>query len=409
MGSLRSSVSVSAAPARRQASRRTLVSAPEPPADPIRVCFMIDRLSTAGTETQLLALIRHLDRSRVQPFLCLLDGKGARSRALEPADCRVLRLGVRSLHHPTTLFKAVRLARFLRGRRIEVLQVYFPDSTYFGVPVARLAGVPRIVRTRNNLGYWQTPLHRGLGWLCNRLADVLVANCDACRRAVLAAEGAPRGGVLVLENGVDLNRFPVTAPRARTSSSGPRIGVVANLRPVKDLGVFVRAAAEVGRHHPDATFSIAGEGPLRPALERLARELDLGRRLIFAGPVADVPAFLAGLDIAVLCSRSEGMSNALLEYMAAGKAIVATAVGGNLQLIDPGTHGLLVPPGDPTRLAGAILRVLADPGLAARLGEAARCRVRERYSRQVMVRRFETFYQDLMAGRRLAAPAGQVA
>jgi glycosyltransferase involved in cell wall biosynthesis len=174
------------------------------------------------------------------------------------------------------------------------------------------------------------------------------------------------------------------------------VGVVANLRSVKGLDVFVRAAAEVSARHPRATFHVAGEGDQRPALERLAAELGLGGRFFLPGSVKDVPAFLAGLDVAVLCSRSEGMSNAVLEYMAAGKAVVATTVGANPRLIEDGVHGLLVPPGDGKQLAAAISRLLADGKLAARLGAAARTRVQERYSREAMVRRFEDFFEELV-------------
>jgi glycosyltransferase involved in cell wall biosynthesis len=262
------------------------------------------------------------------------------------------------------------------------------------VPAAWFAGVRRILRTRNNLGYWMTPWHRRLGRLCDALSDGLVANCDACRDAVIADEGLSPERVVVLENGVDLSRFAdlPAPPHPR------RVGVTANLRPVKGLDVFVRAAAEVCVAHPEASFHVAGEGPLRPELERLADELGVGERLNLPGAVADVPGFLAGLDVAVLPSLSEGMSNALLEYMAAGRAIVATAVGGNVRLIDHGVTGLLVPPGDPARLAAAVGRLLSDPLLAARLGMAARRRAEERYSRVAMVRRFETFYLDLVGG-----------
>src|SRR5262245_28500844 len=102
------------------------------PQRPIRVCFMIDELAPAGTESQLVALVRHLDRTRVRPFLCLLRGEGEVSRSLEPDDCPVLRLGVRSLRYPATVGSLVRLFRFLRRRRIDVLQVYFPESTFVG-------------------------------------------------------------------------------------------------------------------------------------------------------------------------------------------------------------------------------------------------------------------------------------
>jgi glycosyltransferase involved in cell wall biosynthesis len=374
----------------------------------VRVCFLIDELAAAGTETQLLALIDHMDRRRVSPYLCLLRGDNPASQALEPDDCPVMRLGVGALRRPATLVRAWRFARFLRCERIDVLQAYFPDSSYFGLPAAWLAGVPHRVRTRNNLGHWMTPLHRRLGRLLNVFTTRTVANCDAARRALLAAEAPRPETVLVLENGVDLERFrriPPLAPRPVTAER--RVGIVANLRPVKGLDVFVRAAALVRAAHPQAVFQVAGEGELRDALESQAREQGLAGRLTLPGGVADVPAFLAGLDVAVLCSHAEGMSNALLEYMAAGRAVVATAVGAAPDLIEDGRHGLLVPPGDAGRLAAAIGRLLRDPALARRLGEAARRRAFERYSREAMVRRFENFYEGLVRHSPLSPEAGE--
>jgi glycosyltransferase involved in cell wall biosynthesis len=367
----------------------------------VRVCFLIDRLQRAGTETQLIALIRHLDRRRVLPALCLLDGEDETSRALEPADCPILRLGIRSLRHPGNLGKAIRLARFFREQRIDVVQVYFPDSSYFGVPVARLAGVPWVVRTRNNLGYWMTPLHRRLGRLITRLADRTIANSEVCRRAVIADEDAAPGAVVVLENGVDLDRFAVVPDLSRTALPR-RVGMVANLRPVKGIELFIQAAAVLARRHPAVHFAVAGEGKSRPALERLIEQEQLRGRIHLPGSVADVPRFLARVDIAVLCSHSEGMPNALLEYMAAGRAIVATKVGAVPELIRDGEHGLLVPPGDADRLGAAIDCLLNDPALASRLGAAARRRAREQFSREAMVRRFEEFYHRLLAVRRPA-------
>jgi glycosyltransferase involved in cell wall biosynthesis/acetyltransferase-like isoleucine patch superfamily enzyme len=373
------------------------LAAPQLTGQAVRVCFMIDRLTAAGTETQLVALIRRLDRTRVQPYLCLLDGADELSRSLEPADCPILRLGVRSLRHPSTTGKALRLARFLRRERIDVLQVYFPDSTYLGVPAARLAGVPHVIRTRNNVNHWMTPTHRRLGRLLNRFVTATVANCEACRRAVIADECPPEGSVVVLENGVDLSRFAEARRRSSRHRGGTplRVGIVANLRPVKGLDVFNDAASLVAAERADVVFEIAGEGELRAELERQAAERGLADRLTLVGSVADVPAFLAQLDVAVLSSRSEGMSNAILEYMAAGLPIVATAVGGTVHLLEDGVHGLLVPPGDPAALAAAIGRLLRDPALASRLGAAARRRAEECFSREAMVRRFESFYLDL--------------
>src|SRR5262249_24251813 len=148
-----------------------------------------------------------LDRRRVTPFLCLLRGDAAASQALEPDDCPVWRLGVRKLARPAALAQAARFVRFLRRRRVDVPQAYFPDRSYFGVPLAWLAGVPHRVRARNNVGHWLTPAHRLLGRVLNLFTTLTVANCEAARRALLEDEGPDPARVLVLENGVDHERF----------------------------------------------------------------------------------------------------------------------------------------------------------------------------------------------------------
>jgi L-malate glycosyltransferase len=366
-----------------------------PMTPPVRVCFLIDELATAGTETQLLALVRHLDRSRVMPHLALLRGDGEASRALEPVDCPVLRLGAGSLRSPKTALCALRFMQFLWRERIDVVQVYFPDSSYFGVPAAFLAGVRHRLRTRNNIGHWMTLGHRVLGRALNCLTTATVANCDAAKRALLADEKTAEGRVHVLENGVDLDRFlAIPAPNA----SPPRwVGAVANLRPVKGLDVLVEAAALLRDEFPEVGFCVAGEGDERGRLERLIRERHLDGRFHLVGAENDVPGFLAKLDVAVLPSRAEGMSNAVLEYMAAARPIVASAVGAMPDVLHDGVHGLLTPPGDPVALAERITCYLRDPSLARRLGSAARQRANEHYSRHAMVRRFEAFYTRLVS------------
>ena len=127
---------------------RLTFPAPVPTPDPVRVCFMIDRLSRAGTETQLLALVRELDRSHVQPSLVLLDGEDDLSRALEPADCPVIRLGVRKLLSPKAVSAAGRLRAFWREHRPDVLQVYFLDAAYLGAPLAKMCGIRKVLRVR---------------------------------------------------------------------------------------------------------------------------------------------------------------------------------------------------------------------------------------------------------------------
>ena len=347
---------------------------------------------------QLLAMIRQFDRGQVRPHLCLLDGEDEISRSLEPEDCPVLRLGVRKLSQPSSAGKALWLGRFLRAYRIDVFQTHFPDSTYFGVPVAWLARTPRIIQTRRDNGYWVTPLHRRLGTIVSRFTHVTLANSAEARRGVIKDYRLDPERVVVLENGIDLNRFDSIRPfQPRGGSRGKRVvGMLANLRPVKDPHLFIQAASKLARDHQDVVFRIAGDGESREELEQLAESLGVRDRVEFLGSVLDVPAFLSQLDVAVLSSRSEGLSNALLEYMASGRPTVATSVGGNEELIEDGVDGVLVPAGDPDGMARAIGRLLCDTDLARKLGEAAREKVGARFSLMVKASELGSFYRSLL-------------
>jgi glycosyltransferase involved in cell wall biosynthesis len=366
-----------------------------PVAAPVRVCFMIDRLTRAGTESQLLALIRELDRTKVQPTLVLLDGEDDLSRALEPANCPVLRLGVRRLFGLRAMNAARQLRSFFRRTRPDVLQVYFMDSAYFGVPVAKLCGVRKILRVRNNLGYWVTRKHRTLGRMIRPFVSATLTNTEAGKSKLVDAEGHKPDRVEVLENGVDTaryNRFLLPD----TSKKTVRVGCVANLRPVKNIDGLMRAAKVALAKFPQLVFEVAGDGEQREELERLHAELGLGDRFKLRGSVSDVPAFLRSVDIAVLPSHSEGMSNALLEYMSAGRAVIATDVGANAKLVTDRKHGRIVPKGDEGAIVDALGELLANPLRAASYGAAARTRVETNYSRGAMRARFEEYYAGLV-------------
>ena len=363
-------------------------------ARPVRVSFLIDNLGRAGTESQLLALLRTLDRARVEPSLVLLDGSPEASRKLEPDDCPVLRLGVTKLLGRDACRAAMRLRRFWRETRPDIAQLYFLDSAYFGVPVAKLSGVPKVVRVRNNLSYWLTRKHRILNRAIRPLVDATLTNSEAGRDALMMQDGLPFERIAVIENGVDVERFPFPGRRPFFQDM-IRVGCVANLRPVKNIDGLMRVAATLLPRFPELRFEVAGDGEQCPQLERLREDLGLGERFRLLGSVRDIPEFLAGLDVAILPSHSEGMSNALLEYMAAGRPIVATDVGASSKLLDGGACGVLSPSSRDEDLAEACRRLLGDPARARRLGEAARGRVEATYGREAMRLRFEDFYLKL--------------
>jgi glycosyltransferase involved in cell wall biosynthesis len=367
---------------------------------PIRVCFLLDRLLPAGTEMQVLTLIKHLDRSAVQPYLCLLDGEDEISRSLEPTDCPVLRLGSYALRSPKIVWAAIKFARFLRREKIDILQVYFIQSATFGATMGTLAGTRHVVRVRNNVGHWITPKMVGRFRWVNRLVARIITNSEAGRLAVVEQEGVCPGSVTVLANGIDFDRFPSRLDQRHHERSGARrVGIVANLRRVKGLDVFVAAAARVLKLANGVQFLIAGDvdGEEDTPRELKAQVAGLGieEHVHFLGRVADIPSFLSSLDVAVLSSRAEGTSNSLIEYMASGLPIVATAVGGNCEIIKDGVSGILVPPDDPDRLGAAICEILRDRPRSSAMAGAAFLRVREQFSSNRMAERYVEFYRSL--------------
>jgi len=365
---------------------------------PLRVCFAIDNLSRAGTESQLLALIQHLDRSQVEPSLVLLDGEGDESRSLEPANCQITRLGVRKLFHPKAAQAVWRLRKIWHETRPDILQAYFLDSSYFTVPIARCCGISTIVRVRNNLGYWLTRKHRILNRIIRPMVTVSLTNSESGKQALIDADRLPEWRIRVIENGVDLDRF-ATLPEPLLRSEIV-VGCVANLRAVKNIDGLMRAAKVVCERYPHVRFRVAGDGEQRAELHELHGSLRLGDRFELTGATSDVPGFLGCVDVAVLPSHSEGMSNALIEYMAAGRAIIATDVGANAVVL--GGTGTVIPARSDDALSAAICDMLTNPEPARVLAKMARHRVESGYSRTAMVRRFEAFHREISRSSRVA-------
>jgi glycosyltransferase involved in cell wall biosynthesis len=347
------------------------ISSHVPTARPIRVCFVIDRLSRAGTENQLLLMIKQLDRDRITPYLCLLDGDDPMTRELLPEKCPVLQLGVRRLLSVGALRQAFEFWQFLRREKINVVQTYFPDSTRFAAPIAKVAGVNAVFGSRRNIGHWMTPRDVRIARFYNRFfIDRIVANSKAARESVIEQEGIGPDRVVVVPNGIDLNRFKHIPPWQPKPSGVPRkIGMVGNLREVKGPDLFIRAASLVLKDHPETQFEIAGAGD-PTHYQQLINELGITNSVCLRGPVSDVPSFLSTLDVAVLPSRAEGLSNALMEYMAAGRPIVATDVGGNGELICSGENGVLVDV-SAASLAIGISDMLNRPNIAASLSKSS--------------------------------------
>lgn len=344
-------------------------------------------------------LIRRLDRARFLVHVACFRREGAwLPRVIERA-ASVVEFPIRGFSRPASVRQLSRFAAWCRRERIAILQTCDLYANVFGLLGGALAGVPLRIASRRELNPDKTAGQLRLQRLAYRFADRVVANSPAAA-AFLADEGVPRSMIAIVANGLDADAFVQRPPREQVR----RVITVANLRTEKSHETLIAAAALLSRSCPELRYVIVGDGPRRAELEAFARQEGVDRIIEFTGHREDVTSLLADADVFVLPSRSEAFPNAAIEAMAAGLPVIASAVGGLLDLFRaPGT-GVLVPPCDPAALAFALQRLHANPGAAAAMGAAARHEVRSRYSFERMVSAFEDLYDQGLAARRVARP-----
>jgi glycosyltransferase involved in cell wall biosynthesis len=273
-------------------------------------------------------------------------------------------------------------------------------STMFGV-LAAVGTDCSVVSSRLNTGYWYSPLYLKVFRLLNQLTDRVFANSEGAKRVAVAAERLSPAKVDVIYNGVDMRRYAADAGDLSVTGSlgippdALVVGIVANLRPVKDLQLFLRAAALVAAAVPNTAFVIVGQGPLRDELGRLATELEIAHQVFFSEGRGVVPDYLRRMSVACLTSLSEGFSNAILEYMAAGLPTVATDVGGNAEAIVDGDTGYLVRERTPEAMAAPVIRLLQSEDLRRTMGQRALARCRALFSIEAYATRMSEYYCSL--------------
>lgn len=360
------------------------------PAKPVKVLYCIDNLVRGGTELQLIGLIERLDRSQYQPYLLTIRPSDP---ALTPADCEHLAWNVPKLFNLEGIKAARKLSRWLKQENIEVVQTFFQDSTVFAGVAAKLAGTPVRIASFRDLGFWSNRKQALLMRATYPLMNAYICNADIVRDHFIQHFGIRADKARILRNGIDVNALPFV------EHSGPakNIGIVGNMtRQVKRTDLFIQAAGLVARQHPDIMWHIIGDGQMRNQLEQLAKNCGVYDQIVFAGRVSNVAGYLERLDIGVISSDSEGLSNALLEYMFKGATAVATAVGGNPELISNGVTGLLVPPNDPEALAKALIHLIEDDTMRHNLAQQARLKAEADYSWEKCLAAHHSYYQELL-------------
>jgi glycosyltransferase involved in cell wall biosynthesis len=365
----------------------------------IRVAFCIDSFDIGGTELNAVRTVEALDRRRFQLTVFHLHETGPLRARYEALGLRLLHLRVGPLYSLRTAAQGVRFLRCLRREGIEVVHTHDIYTNIFAAPWARLAGC-RVIASRRWLDATPraglVPLNR---W-SYRCAHRVIANSALGARLLTDRERVPAARVVELPNFLEeqaFSRVPIEVRSARRRSWGiPQgaflIGIVARLTPVKNHALALRA---LQRLDEDVHLLVIGEGPSRHALEELASELHVGRRVHFTGQLVERENLHQFLDVSILCSHSEGFPNTVLEALAAGCPVVATPVGGVPEVISERQTGLLVPVDQPDALAASVHELRRDAGLRERLCKVGRARVRSRYHQTVVIAQLEALYQSL--------------
>lgn len=378
-----------------------------------RIALLVTQYEPGGAQKAAQMQAAYLHQRGYDVTLCFLyDKQGGLAALRRRVPYRVLDMQAKQLEAGRlanaghALRGLARLYRWLRAERVQAILTFTYVSNVMGILMAWLAGVPlRIAGKRDVLTRWYLPLETRV--VNSRLVDrVTVVSAET--QTFCVSEQRMRADKLVfIANGVAAARFdPRQWPPAARLALRQALGVdrearllicVGRLDAVKGQATLLRALVQVAAAQPAVLLLLAGDGPERPRLTALAAELGVADRVRLLGARDDVPRLLALGELFVLPSLQEGMPNAVLEAMAAGLPVVGTAVGGVPELVVDGETGVLVPPGDATALADALLALLAAPARAAEMGRRGRQRAAQAFSQEAMCRQVEQLLTERYA------------
>jgi len=369
----------------------TVVSAePERP----RVFLMTNTLETGGSERQFAVLAKGLDRTALDVHLGCLRNIGPLGEGLEGLaefpPCGSL-VGWRSQK------ARLALSQHLRRNQIAVANSFDFYSNLMMIPAARWAGVAAIFGSHRQIGDLLSPAQFIAQRAAFHFCDRVICNSRSAAAALRDRGGLAERKLVVIGNALPDALFEETAPAVPKTAGALRVGMIARMNdPSKNHAGFLGMAARLATKYPGVEFLLAGDGPLRAGIEAQVASSGLGSKITFLGDRRDVSAVLASIDVSVLTSRTESLSNVILESMAAGIPVVAARVGGNSEVVQGGVTGFLVPANDETAFADAVGKLMDHPELRRDFGTAARAVARERFSLRAITRQYEDLYFSVL-------------
>jgi len=372
-----------------------------------RVLHLITSFEVGGTERQAVELLKRIDRRRFDVSLATLRLEGPLYQEVAPIFPRAPQFPLTSFYNANAAKQLMRLCSWMIRERADILHAHDFYAGLIGAAAARLTGV-RVIACQRHIRLSDRRVHEWGTRLTHSLAHRVLVNSEAIRDHLLAGGHiAPekivviRNGLsaaverLILENGGRAKRRAALLRELNLDGGAKLIGLVARLQPVKGHRYFIEAAGRIAAVEPKAHFLLVGDGALRHEIEEQAARVGVNDRVHFLGARNDAALIAAGFDVAVSASLSEGLPNSVMEAMAAGAPVVATAVGGTTELIIDDATGFLAPPADADALARRILDALQNPEWSARMAAQGRRRVLSEFSMRRMVESVEQLYDEI--------------
>jgi glycosyltransferase involved in cell wall biosynthesis len=360
-----------------------------------KVLHVIPQFSVGGREKVVHFLINGLDGGIFEYSLVSLKDSVPPTGFFTSENLGLASLGKKNQGVDLSLI--LRLRKFISENKFHIVHVHNPGTLIYGCIAAKLAGIKVIVNTEHGYSYSISKKKRIVEDVLRNHISVTIAVSHELKNRLCAKKIVNPEKVIVIHNGVDVERFQnpiVPKELSRQIKKGGEIivGVVGRLDRIKGHEILFKAFSECLGHDQNIRLIVVGDGPMRIALEQLAVALNVNEKVLFLGNRFDIPEILSFINIFVLPSLNEGLSITLLEAMAAGKAIVATNVGGNPEVIDDSVNGILVPSNSPSQLAEKILELVKNTERRSKLGSKALLKVAKYFSQDKFVREIQSVY-----------------
>ncbi len=376
-----------------------------------QVLYMIDSLwGRGGAELALAKIARELPKDQYQCRVICFNGDKIGCSLFESSGIKVHYWPLSNLYGPKAFRTASLIRQLVKRENIDLVHTFFPVSDLWAGPIAKLSGAKCLISSRRDMGILRRGWHHWAYRLISPMYDQVQAVSESVRQHTIEVDGIAADRVITCPNGIDpepniYSQDDVAAltSQAKLEPEHMVVTCVANWRKVKGIDILVEAAAKIAKTHPHVRFLVAGDFGRSPAdlaftqaVMATADKVGAGNYASFLGGINCIPALLSLSDIFVLPSRSEGMSNALLEAMKAGLPCVATDVGGNPEVVLDGVTGFIIPSEDPQALADKLLLLIDDKALYQSMSAAGKARILSDFNYETVIARVTESYENLL-------------